>query len=128
MTNDNLVTQMDVTDDDGNVIGQRQVVTYAGLLNQAHKDGLKRIEDRLGRHARSEPLDVRYALLADAGLLDTEPAHQSLEHLLIEGGIGLRMREAVAQQPIRCRIGQGRVLAVHPRRKLVEALVLQLVT
>lgn len=44
MTNDNLVTQMDVTDDDGNVIGQRQVVTYAGLLNQAHKDGLKRIE------------------------------------------------------------------------------------
>jgi len=44
MRNENLVTRIHVTDDQGNVVGEREVVTYAGLLNQAHKEGLKRIE------------------------------------------------------------------------------------
>lgn len=46
MTNENLVTTIDVTDDEGNV-STRDIVTYAGLLSKAHEQGLQRIETRI---------------------------------------------------------------------------------
>lgn len=42
-----LVKTYDVTDGNGHVIGTREAVTYAGLLNRAHQEGLKSIKTTL---------------------------------------------------------------------------------
>ena len=42
----NLVRTIEIKDKTGRVIGTRDVVTYAGLLNLAHEEGLKRIETK----------------------------------------------------------------------------------
>ena len=48
MTDGNgLVTTIELKDADGGVIGTREVVTYAGLLNRAHQEGLKSIATTL---------------------------------------------------------------------------------
>lgn len=46
MPNENLVTTIEVTDEEGNV-STRDIVTYAGLLSKAHEQGLQRIETRI---------------------------------------------------------------------------------
>ncbi len=46
MPTENLVTTIEVTDEDGNV-STRDIVTYAGLLSKAHEQGLQRIETRI---------------------------------------------------------------------------------
>lgn len=53
MPNENLVTTIDVTDDDGNV-STRDIVTYAGLLSKAHEQGLQRIETRIDQMPNRE--------------------------------------------------------------------------
>ena len=42
--NGNLVKTIEIKDKNGRVIGTKDVVTYAGLLNLGHEEGLKRIE------------------------------------------------------------------------------------
>jgi hypothetical protein len=42
-----LVTTIELRDAKGDVIGTREVVTYAGLLNRAHQEGLKSIATTL---------------------------------------------------------------------------------
>ncbi len=42
----NLVTTIEVTDEEGN-ISTREIVTYAGLLSKAHERGLQRIETKI---------------------------------------------------------------------------------
>jgi hypothetical protein len=42
-----LVTTIELNDAHGGVIGTREVVTYAGLLNRAHQEGLKSIATTL---------------------------------------------------------------------------------
>jgi hypothetical protein len=42
-----LVTTIELRDAHGGVIGTREVVTYAGLLNRAHQEGLKSIATTL---------------------------------------------------------------------------------
>ena len=46
MPNENLVTTIEVTDEQGNV-STRDIVTYAGLLSKAHEQGLQRIETHI---------------------------------------------------------------------------------
>jgi hypothetical protein len=46
MPNENLVTTIEVTDENGNV-STRDIVTYAGLLSKAHEQGLQRIETHI---------------------------------------------------------------------------------
>jgi hypothetical protein len=45
--NGNLVTTIEIKDKSGRVIGTKDVVTYAGLLNLGHENGLKRIDTQL---------------------------------------------------------------------------------
>ena len=45
--NGNLVTTIEIKDKSGRVIGTKDVVTYAGLLNLGHDNGLKRIDTQL---------------------------------------------------------------------------------
>lgn len=45
--NGNLVTTIEIKDKSGRVIGTKDVVTYAGLLNLGHDNGLKRINTQL---------------------------------------------------------------------------------
>lgn len=45
--NGNLVTTIEIKDKSGRVIATKDVVTYAGLLNLGHDNGLKRIETQL---------------------------------------------------------------------------------
>ena len=39
-----LTTRIPIRDQRGNVIGEKEVATYAGLLSRAHEEGLKKIE------------------------------------------------------------------------------------
>ncbi len=43
MNNGNLVTTIEIKDRQGRVIDTKEVVTYAGLLNRAHQEGLKKV-------------------------------------------------------------------------------------
>lgn len=47
MANGNLVTTIEVKDGRGRVVETREVVTYAGLLNRAHQEGLKKVSTEL---------------------------------------------------------------------------------
>lgn len=47
MGNGNLVTTIEVKDEQGRVVETKDVVTYAGLLNRAHQEGLTSIRTRL---------------------------------------------------------------------------------
>jgi hypothetical protein len=47
MANGNLVTTIEVKDSHGRVVDTREVVTYAGLLNRAHQEGLKKVSTEL---------------------------------------------------------------------------------
>jgi len=47
MKNGNLVTTIEIKDRHGRVIDTKEVVTYAGLLNQATQDNLKRVYTEL---------------------------------------------------------------------------------
>jgi len=47
MRNGNLVTTIEIKDKQGRVVATKEVVTYAGLLNRAHQEGLKTIVTRL---------------------------------------------------------------------------------
>ncbi|MBK7142006.1 MAG: hypothetical protein IPH75_08000 [bacterium] len=42
-----LVKTIEVKDDQGRVVESKEVVTYAGLLNRAHQEGLKRVSTKL---------------------------------------------------------------------------------
>jgi len=42
-----LVKTIEIKDSDGRVVETKEVVTYAGLLNRAHQEGLKQIRTRL---------------------------------------------------------------------------------
>ena len=53
MPNENLITTIEVTDEDGNV-STRDIVTYAGLLSKAHEQGLRRIETRIDQMPTEE--------------------------------------------------------------------------
>lgn len=46
-TQSNLVTTIEIKDRQGRVVATKEVVTYAGLLNRAHQEGLKQIETTL---------------------------------------------------------------------------------
>lgn len=46
-TQSNLVTTIEIKDRQGRVVATKEVVTYAGLLNRAHQEGLKEIETKL---------------------------------------------------------------------------------
>ncbi len=46
-TQSNLVTTIEIKDRQGRVVATKEVVTYAGLLNRAHQQGLKEIETKL---------------------------------------------------------------------------------
>ena len=46
-TQSNLVTTIEIKDRQGHVVATKEVVTYAGLLNRAHQEGLKEIETKL---------------------------------------------------------------------------------
>jgi hypothetical protein len=43
MRNGNLVTTIEIKDKQGRVVATKEVVTYAGLLNRAHQEGLKKV-------------------------------------------------------------------------------------
>lgn len=43
-TQSNLVTTIEIKDRQGRVVATKEVVTYAGLLNRAHQEGLKQID------------------------------------------------------------------------------------
>jgi len=45
--NSNLVKTIEIKDKTGRVIGTRDVVTYAGLLNLGHEEGMKRLDTNL---------------------------------------------------------------------------------
>ncbi|MCC6962543.1 MAG: hypothetical protein IT585_04755 [candidate division Zixibacteria bacterium] len=47
MGNGNLVTTIEVKDERGRVVETKEVVTYAGLLNRAHQEGLKKVSTEL---------------------------------------------------------------------------------
>jgi len=47
MKNGNLVTTIEIKDRQGRVIDVKEVVTYAGLLNRAHQEGLKKVITKL---------------------------------------------------------------------------------
>jgi len=47
MRNGNLVTTIEIKDKQGRVVATKEVVTYAGLLNRAHQEGLKKIITKL---------------------------------------------------------------------------------
>lgn len=47
MKNGNLVTTIEIKDKQGRVVATKEVVTYAGLLNRAHQEGLKKVITRL---------------------------------------------------------------------------------
>lgn len=47
MRNGNLVTTIEIKDKQGRVVATKEVVTYAGLLNRAHQEGLKKVVTRL---------------------------------------------------------------------------------
>lgn len=47
MKNGNLVTTIEIKDKQGRVVATKDVVTYAGLLNRAHQEGLKKVITRL---------------------------------------------------------------------------------
>ncbi|SYZ73764.1 hypothetical protein TRIP_C60034 [Candidatus Zixiibacteriota bacterium] len=47
MSNGNLVTTIEIKDSKGRVIDTKEVVTYAGLLNRAHQEGLKKVSTEL---------------------------------------------------------------------------------
>ncbi len=47
MGNGNLVTTIEVKDERGRVVETKEVVTYAGLLNRAHQEGLKKVATEL---------------------------------------------------------------------------------
>jgi hypothetical protein len=47
MKNGNLVTTIEIKDRQGRVIDTKEVVTYAGLLNRAHQEGLKKVYTEL---------------------------------------------------------------------------------
>lgn len=47
MANGNLVTTIEVKDGHGRVVEMKDVVTYAGLLNRAHQEGLKKVSTEL---------------------------------------------------------------------------------
>jgi hypothetical protein len=47
MANGNLVTTIEVKDSHGRVVESKEVVTYAGLLNRAHQEGLKKVSTEL---------------------------------------------------------------------------------
>lgn len=47
MANGNLVTTIEVKDGHGRVVETKEVVTYAGLLNRAHQEGLKKVSTEL---------------------------------------------------------------------------------
>lgn len=47
MRNGNFVTTIEIKDKQGRVVATKEVVTYAGLLNRAHQEGLKSIVIRL---------------------------------------------------------------------------------
>ena len=47
MANGNLVTTIEVKDDHGRIVETKDVVTYAGLLNRAHQEGLKKVSTEL---------------------------------------------------------------------------------
>ena len=46
-TQSSLVTTIEIKDRQGRVVATKEVVTYAGLLNRAHQEGLKEIETKL---------------------------------------------------------------------------------
>ena len=46
-TQSNLVTTIEIKDKEGRIVATKEVVTYAGLLNRAHQEGLKEIETKL---------------------------------------------------------------------------------
>ena len=46
-TQSNLVTTIEIKDRQGRIVATKEVVTYAGLLNRAHQEGLKEIETKL---------------------------------------------------------------------------------
>ena len=46
-TQSTLVTTIEIKDRQGRVVATKEVVTYAGLLNRAHQEGLKQIETTL---------------------------------------------------------------------------------
>jgi hypothetical protein len=47
MANGNLVTTIEVKDGQGRVLETKEIVTYAGLLNRAHEEGLKKVSTEL---------------------------------------------------------------------------------
>ena len=47
MKNNNLVTTIEIKDRQGRVVDTKEVVTYAGLLNQATQDNLKKVYTEL---------------------------------------------------------------------------------
>lgn len=49
-----LVRTVDVHDRVGNVVGSKDVVLYAGLLNQAHEEGLLRVRTSILQIPREE--------------------------------------------------------------------------
>lgn len=53
MPNENLVTTIEVTDEEGNV-STREIVSYAGLLSKAHEQGLQKIETRIDQMPSKE--------------------------------------------------------------------------
>jgi hypothetical protein len=47
MNREDLVSVIEIKDKQGRVVGSREVVRYAGLLNRAHEEGLRKIRTRL---------------------------------------------------------------------------------
>ncbi len=47
MKNGNLVTTIEIKDRNGRVVDTKEVVTYAGLLNRATQEGLKKVYTEL---------------------------------------------------------------------------------
>lgn len=47
MRNGNPVTTIEIKDKQGRVVATKEVVTYAGLLNRAHQEGLKKVITKL---------------------------------------------------------------------------------
>ncbi|TAK04032.1 hypothetical protein EPO34_02650 [Patescibacteria group bacterium] len=45
--NQPLTVKIPIKDRDGRVVGEKEVATFAGLLNRAHEEGLKRIETKV---------------------------------------------------------------------------------
>jgi hypothetical protein len=47
MKKSDLITTIPIRDKNGNVVGEKEVVRYAGLLARAHEEGLKRVTTKL---------------------------------------------------------------------------------